>query len=327
MLNKTEYPEFVFRFDLFDGEGGGDGGSGSGLGAEASAFAESIGLEEYSRKKQSDAEPKAEKPAQVEYGRAKEGEATAGRLGSDNAASADIDAEFAELIGKGGKYHDIYGKKVSEAIQGRFKNQADLQGQVDQINDALSPLYMNYNLKLGDLEGLKNAIAHDEDIYKSGAERAGVDLETYRQNLKLREDAERGRQITEAYERQQRQNEMFAQWEADAEALRAELPNFDLGLEIKNNEQFAKLLDGGLDVRSAFAATHLDEILNIYHNGAQRSATQNVVNTIQQRASRPVEAGLRHAPAIERRSDPSKLTNEDMDEILRRVEDGESFSF
>lgn len=317
MLNKTEYP---FRFDLFEGEG-------SGLGAEASAFAEEIGMTDYSQKKRSDADSSADTSTRVEYGKAQKGDATADRVGGDQTPE-DLGAEFAELIGKGGRYHDIYGQKVSEAIQGRFKNQADLQGQVDQINEALSPLYMNYNLKLGDLEGLKNAIARDEDIYRAGAEKAGLDLDTYKQNLKLREEAERGRQITEAYERQQRQNEMFAQWEQDAEVLRQAVPNFDLGLEIKNNEQFARLLDNGLDVQSAFAASHLNEILGGFHQEASKTATQNVVNTIQQRASRPVEAGLRHAPAIERRSDPSKLTDEDMDEIFRRVtENGESFSF
>lgn len=317
MLNKTEFP---FSFSLFEGEGG-------GLGAEASAFADEIGLTEYSQKKQPDADSSADTPARVEYGKAQEEDATAGRLGNDQEAP-DLGAEFESLIGKGGKYHDLYGQKVSEAIQGRFKNQADLQGQVNRINDALSPLYMNYGLKLGDLDGLTNAIAKDEDIYKAGAEKAGLDLQTYKEQLKLREDAERGRQITENYERQQRQNEMFQQWEADADVLRQAVPNFDLGLEIKTNEQFAKLLDSGLDVQSAFAASHLNEILGGYHQEASRMATQNVVNTIQQRASRPVEAGLRHAPAIERRSDPSKLTNEDMDEIMRRVtENGESFSF
>ena len=34
-----------------------------------------------------------------------------------------------ELIGKGGKYHDIYGQKVSDAIQQRFKNQSNLQAE------------------------------------------------------------------------------------------------------------------------------------------------------------------------------------------------------
>ena len=313
------------NFHLFDGEGASDGGGG-GLGPEASAFLESIGEPSANKRKESSAEPKADL-SNVQYGRAKSGEErTSGQVGSDQQAMS-IEDEFAELIARNGRYHDIYGQKVSEAIQQRFKNQANLQAQVDGISNALSPLFANYGLKAGDLEGLKNALEHDEDFYRSGAEKAGLDIETYKENLKLKAEAERGRQITEAYERQQRQNEMFARWEQETAELKQAFPGFDLALELQNNEKFARLLDSGMDVATAFTSTHLSEILQGQQQDAVRSSTQNVVNTIQARASRPMENGLRHTAAIERRSDPSTLTNDDMDEIMRRVENGESFSF
>ena len=305
------------NFHLFEGEGGaGDGG----LGPEASAFMDSISRDAPQRKQEAKSDL-----SQMEYGRSKD-DGPASQVGSDTEAP-DLGAEFAELISKGGRYHDIYGQKVSEAINSRFKNQANLQGQVDAINSALSPLYMNYGVKPGDIEGLTKALQSDEAIYTAGAERAGLDVSQYKQNLQLQAEAERGRQITEAYEAQQRQNEMFARWEAEAEQLQQAFPNFDLGLEIQNNEQFAKLLDTGVDVATAFASTHLMELLNGNNQSVARQATQNVVNNIQQRASRPAEGAMSHAPAIQRKSDPSSLTNDDMDEIMRRVQNGESFAF
>ena len=51
------------------------------------------------------------------------------------------------------------------------------------------------------------------------------------------------------------------------------------------------------------------------------------LTAIQQRAARPPEAAMGHSPAIERRSDPSQLTADDLDEINRRVEMGETFAF
>lgn len=303
----------VLDFHLFDGEGGGDGGT------EASSF----DGESNQRKSQAKSDL-----SHVQYGRSKDGGSTS-QVGSDNAP--DLGAEFAELIGKDGRYYDVYRQAESEAIQKavkqRFKNQADLQGQVDQMNEALSPLYQNYGLKLGDVEGLSKALAGDEAIYTSGAERAGLSVEQYKQNLRLQAEAERGRQITEAYEAQQRQNAMFAQWESDAAQLQEVFPNFDLGLEIQHNEQFAKLLDTGVDVATAFASTHLMELLQGSNDQAAKQATQNVVNSIQHRSSRPAEGAMSHAPAIERRSDPSALTNEDLDEINRRVAEGEVISF
>ena len=291
----------LLNFYRFDGEGG------EGFGATAS-------------------EPGSEQDiTKVEYGKsAGEGQAYS-QVGSDE--GIDLDAEFAALVSKGGRYHDIYGQKVSQVIQERFKNQANLQGQVDKISEDLSPLFMNYGLKQGDFEGLKNAIANDEALYKAGAEKAGLDVEQYKENLKLKAEAERGRQITEAYEAQQRQNELFRTWEAQADELRRSFPNFDLGLEIQVNKEFANLIDNGASVQSAFLTTHIGEILAGNNAEASRNATQNVVNAIQQRAARPAEGAMHQSAAIQRKVDPSALTDEDLDEINRRVAMGEAISF
>ena len=298
--------DLILDFHLFDGEGGmGDSG-------EAST--------------QSDSKQDVKK---VEYGRASTGEGqTHSQVGSDDASMGDsLDAEWASLVGKGGRFHDLYGQAVSSAIQDRFKNQTNLQGQVDKISEDLSPLFMNYGLDSGDFEGLKEAIANDDVFFQAQAERAGLDVDQYKENLKLKADAERGRRITEAYENEQRRQAAYRQWEADADALKEAFPNFDLGLEIQSNERFADLLDKGVDVQTAFAVTHLGEIQNGANAYAARTATQNIVNTIQSRAARPVESGLHHAAAIQRKSDPRSLTDADIDEINRRVADGEAISF
>lgn len=293
---------WLYDFHLFDGEG---------AGAEASA----AGSEQDVK--------------QIEYGRSSEGEGQdRSQVGSDNAArEQNPEAEFAALVGKGGKYHDIYGQYVSNVIQDRFKNQRDLQGQVDKISNDLSPLFMNYGLKAGDFEGLKNAIANDDAFYQASAEKAGLDVEQYKENLRLKAEAERGRQITEAYEQQQRQNAMFAQWERESAELQQAFPAFDLGLEMQHNEEFAKLISNGVPVRNAFLTTHAEEIFAGSNAHAEAQATQNVLNTIQQRASRPSEGAMHPGGALVRKSDPSSLSNDDIDEINRRVAMGETVSF
>ena len=258
-------------FHLFDGEGGGESG------AETA--------------RQSDSKQDVKN---IQYGKESKGEGqTNSHVGSDNGTQNEaeaLSAEWKALTSKGGKFHDLYGQGVSDAVQSRFRNQADLQGQVDKISEDLSPLFMNYGLKAGDFEGLKNAIANDQAFFQAGAEREGLDVEQYKQQLKLKADAERYRQITEAYQEQQRQN-------------------------------------NGTSVRDAFVATHLNEIMNGSNAQAAQTATQNVVNTIQQRAARPVEGAINQSSAIQRKSDPSRLSNEDIDEINRRVALGEAISF
>lgn len=293
----------LYDFHLFDGEG---------AGAEAST----AGSEQTNQ------------PVKIEYGKSTGDGSAPSQVGSDNAAEGKTpEAEFAALVGKGGKYHDVYGQMVSSVIQDRFKNQKDLQGQVDQISNDLSPLFMNYGLKSGDFEGLKNAIANDDVFFQAQAERAGLDVQQYKENLRLKAEAERGRQITEAYEKQQRQNAMFAQWESEATELQQAFPAFDLGLEIEHNEEFAKLISNGVPVRNAFLTTHAEEIFEGSNANASQVATQNVLSAIQQRASRPAEGAMHPGAALVRKSDPSSLSNEDIDEINRRVAMGETVSF
>ena len=298
--------KFRWDFHLFDGEGGGDAGEGTASSSESKQDVKKI-----------------------QYGKASEGEgSTPSQVGSDDGGEAgSLEAEFAALIGKGGRFHDIYGQNVSNAIKDRFKNQANLQAQVDGINDHLSPLFMHYGLKPGDYEGLNAAVQNDENFYKAGAEKAGLDVEHYKEMLKLKADSQRLSEITEEFQTEQARQAMYAQWEADTAELQEAFPAFDLALEIENNDEFAQLLDSGVDVRRAFLATHVEEILNGANAYAQKVATQNVVNTIQQRAARPMEGALSHAPAIQRKSDPSSLSNDDLDEINRRVAMGETVSF
>ena len=298
-----KHKDMLYDFHLFEGEG---------AGAEASTAG---------------SEQTQSKPV-VEYGKSRGEGAANSQVGTDNSGQAeDLNAEWEALTGKGGKFHDMLGQRVSDAIQDRFKNQRDLQGQVDRITNDLSPLFMNYGLDAGDYEGLKNAIANDDAFFQAQAERAGLDVDQYKENLRLKAEAERGRQITQAYEEQQRRNAMYAQWENEAAELQQAFPNFDLGLELQNNEEFAVLISNGVPVRNAFLTTHADQIFAGASAHAEAQATQNVLNTIQQRASRPAEGAMRPSAAIVRKSDPSSLSNEDLDEINRRVAMGESISF
>lgn len=294
------------NFYRFDGEGGGAAGEGSGTEASAQA--------------QSD-------QRQIVYGRSQD-QGGASQVGADRGGQAeDLEAEFAEMIGKGGRFHEIYGKKVSETVQNRFKNQSDLQAEMDSMNEGLTPLYMNYGLEAGDFEGLKSAIANDDAFYQAGAEKAGLTVEQYKHQLKLEADSDRLRQITEQYQREAQLQEMYQQAEADAEELRQAFPNFDFGLEMENNEDFRNLLRSGVDVRRAFFAAHADEIFAGANTEAQMTARQDAANAIRQRAARPMESAMSYSPAIERKSDPSTLTNEDMDEIDRIVMNGGTVSF
>lgn len=305
------------NFHLFDSNGG-SGGSSGGPGAEASAFLDSL---PGGNKKAAASKPEA----YVEYGKPS-GNEVASQVGTDDTQPQDVGAEFAELIGKGGKYHDVYGQHVADAIQNRFKNNADYQAQIGSYNQALAPLFAKYGLDPGDIEGIGNAIANDMDIYTAAAEEEGISPEKYMEMLNLKIQAKQGQMMSDAYQKQQERAQKYSQWEAESKQLKQAFPNFDLLREL-NNEKFASLLDNGVSVQDAFVVAHMNEIMNGISRETSQAAQQSIVQNIQQRAARPAENGVRQNPAVVRKSDPSKLTKEDMDEIFRRVQNGEKFSF
>ena len=311
-------------FHLFDGDGG-DGGAEGGLSADARAFADSIGMSDYSQDTSDGG---------IEYGLPADGEGGS-QVGTDTGANGQtqntltnvdtaesLEAEFNQLIGKGGKFAELYGQKVQGAINSRFKNAQDWQGQLEATNDAISILYSKYDLEVGDIEGLKEAIAGDDELISSAAEREGFTVDAYRENLNLKSEAAKGRALAESIRQETEKRETFERWDREAEALKQAFPNFDLEAEL-NNEAFVAALDRVGNVQDAFTIAHAQDIIS----GAMANGQQRAVQNLQAQAARPAENGVSRQAAVTRKTDPSKLTDEDMDRIFSGVAQGKSYRF
>lgn len=261
-----------------------------------------------------------------EQGNTSVGNGPGSQVGTDNGAQGNPDAEFAAMIGKGGKYHDAYNRMFTEAMNKRFKNQEDAQSKINKIADDFSLAFAKYGVESGDFEGLREAMANDDAFYRTAAEQEGLTLEQYKAKLQLEVDAAKGRAIQEQIQQQEEYNETVKQWETEADELRQYFPNFDLGMELQTNERFAEYLDMGIPVHDAFFLTHRQEIMSGQSDAASRQATQKVVTTINQRQSRPAEGAMSSNPAVVKKRVPSKLTKEDWDELDRRVAAGEEIA-
>lgn len=334
----------MLDFHLFEGgDGGGAGagtsggasgaaeGTGSGLSDNARSFMKELGITDdditSGMNETTEAEPT------IVYGKEEQSEGGAGgsQVGTDTQTATgtsvdDPEAEFAELIGKGGRFHDIYGQSVANAVNQRFKNAENLQGKVTAYDNALAPLYAKYGLNVGDVEGLTRAIEGDNDIYASRAEAEGMTPEKYRQQLKLEMEAAQGRSMMQEIQRQQQMQATFARWNNEAEALKEVFPNFDIQSEIQN-PVFQDTLNRVGNVRDAFMITHMNEILSGQTDFTAQQTQQQMVQTMKAKAARPTENGVRQSPAIVRKSDPSQFNDEDMDKIFAEVESGKKFSF
>lgn len=293
---------------MFDGAEGAGGGEASGSG-ESGAPEEGL-------------EPT------VVYGKAEEPDA-GGQVGSDESEEEgedpeDLDKAFDELVR--GKYKQQYDSRVQSAINRRFKNAENYQSQVGEYADATALLFAKYGLKQGDIKGLKSAIEKDSGLYAQAAEEEGITTDKYVENLRLKTEAERGRSMMEEFRAQQERQQAFEKWDMEAGELKEAFPAFDLNSELEN-EAFVQTLDRVGSVKDAFYITHLQDILNGAMEHSQKAATKAAVDNFRSNAARPVENGVKHQPAVIRKDDPSKMTDEELREVAERVRNGESIRF
>ena len=292
---------------MFDGEGG-DGGAEAGT--PQGEGAESV------------AEPT------VVYGKAEVTTDDAGQVGTDGGKmgesvreeEADPEAEFNELIN--GQYKELFDAHVKNIMSQRFKNTENYQETISSYDKAVAHLYAIYGIRPGDVQGLENAIASDDSLFASRADEAGLTAQQYRENLRLRMEAEQGRSLQEEIRKQAERQKAFDRWDSEARELKNTFPSFDLQNEL-NNQDFLDKLNAGYSVRDAFMTAHMSDILSGAMGEVKSAATQEVVENIHARQMRPSENAARAKQAVVRKADPSHWTDEDFDEVERRVQNGE----
>lgn len=268
----------------------------------------------------------------VVYGKDPAADDSTSQVGSDeggddpdgNEPKEDIDAEFEELIK--GKYKQQFDGRVHSIMQNRFKNAQDAKDVAAKWQGATAALAAMYGIDGTDPDALKDAIEKDDGLFSAQAEAQGLTPEQFRENLRLRMDAQTGRNMQEQMRIEAEKQATFQRWESEAAELTETFPNFDLAYELEN-EAFLDGLNRGLSVRDAFFVAHMDEIVAGSNAAAKSEATQKVVDNFNQRAARPAENGASHKPAVIRKTDPSKFTDADLDEIARRSRRGETIRF
>lgn len=280
---------------MFDGEGG-DAGASEGA-------SEAISTET------------------VEYGLPEDG-VEESQVGTDDEVHEEVDtkAEFESLIK--GQYASEFQNAVQGIMNQRFKNTENYQETIANYEQAIAPLYALYGLKSGDVNGLKAAVERDDSLYTQKADQEGITAQQFRENLRLKMEAEQGRAFREQMEQEARKRDTFARWDREAAELKITLPNFDLTSELQNPE-FQDALNRGNSVRDAFFIAHMQEILSGTQAETRDQTANRFVNNFRTRQSRPAENAGSTTPTVTRKSDPSKWTDEDMAEVERRVAAGE----
>lgn len=238
-------------------------------------------------------------------------------------ANAQVDAtpterpSFESLIK--GDYKAEADKYIQGIVRERVRN---AKNTIAAQGDILNIVAAKYGLDASDLNALKDKVSNDDAYYEDRAMEEGMTVDQYKRIAQ----AEAKSAAYEAEINQQRQ-EQFIQnkiqgWAEEAERVKQVFPDFDLKTEMAN-PTFQQLLGNGVNMQSAYVALHDAEILQ----GAMRYTAQEVrkatANDIAARGSRPRENASSSQAAATVRTDVSKLTRADREELSRRAARGE----
>lgn len=119
---------------------------------------------------------------------------------------------------------------------------------------------------------------------------------------------------------------LYKQLELEAEELKEIYPDFDLEEECRNRA-FIALISTGVSLREAYEAAHHREILEGAMAYTARQVAEAVWKSIESGASRPSENGLSSKGIVRQKKSTAKMTDAEIKNILKRVQNGEKVRF
>lgn len=236
----------------------------------------------------------------------------------------DLDAEFEELIN--GKFKDQYGRRVQDTVQKRLKGTKEAAERMDAVRPILETLARKHGVDAADISALAAAIEKDDSYFEDEAMRRDMTVPQLKHALKLESENAVLRQQMQQNNQREEATKTYSKWVQQAGEAQVMYPKLDLKAELEN-PQFGQLLMSGIDVKTAYEVIHKDDILSAAMQYTAQQTKQKIANNIRSGKHRPAENGTRAQSSAIVKSDVSKLTDADVEEVLRRVARGEHVSF
>lgn len=302
------------RLNLFDGDGGGSAGApaaqGNSMGAGGADPGQPVGSDGSSTGNSNQA------PQQPADGG-----------GTDNTAEERRKAYFDMVRGDYKEIHDQeFQRELGKRMRGSDRTIQQLQKQVEDSRGVLDTLFTRYKVEDGDLEGLKKAIDSDTAYWEEAASEAGMSVEQYRRTQELERQVARNNREKRDQERSAAMQQQLQKWDAEAQTLKTEYPDFDLSAEV-NNTTFMALLRNGFPMKNAYESAHVGELIQKASRDAAQAAEKRVTDNIRARGTRPPENGSRQQASFVVKTDVSKLSKKETEEYVARARKGEHITF
>ena len=314
-------------FDLQLFAEGGDGaaeGTGEAAAAEKAAAApvQGKGREAAAAEVDEMLSPAEEPGAEENAAEGEEQDGAADKSGTDPEAHRKA---FGELMR--GEYNREFGEMIVQATQKAYDSILNEQGPVGRILNALG---QKYGTAPGDYEALAAAVeggvVKDDAYYEDMAMKKGISVQLAKEMDALESENAKHRAAEQQRAEAAKMEAIQQEWDAAAERIRAEDPGFDIKTALADPD-FAQMLKLGVKMEDAYKARYFDDIMARRTTQTAKTVEKGVEARIRQRGARPSENGTNPGGAAVLKTDVSKLTPAQCEELERRAMRGQIITF